>query len=55
MKSIRNAYHFIPETEKIYLFMDNAGGHGSDEAKDGYEKRLIETFNIEIPLLKRVE
>jgi hypothetical protein len=42
--SIQNAYHFIPETEKIYLFMDNAGGHGSNEAKDGYEKRLIEKF-----------
>jgi hypothetical protein len=28
--------------------MDNAGGHGSNKAKDGYENRLIEKFNGEI-------
>jgi hypothetical protein len=28
--------------------MDNAGGHGSNEAKDGYEDRFIKKINIEI-------
>ena len=31
-QSIRSAYHWIPSTEPCYLVMDNAGGHGTDEA-----------------------
>jgi hypothetical protein len=47
-KSIRNAYHFIPKTETIYLFMDNAGGHGKNDVKDDYVSKLENEFNIEV-------
>jgi hypothetical protein len=41
-KSIQNAYHFIPKTEIIYLFMDNAGGHGKNYIKDDYVSKLAD-------------
>ena len=31
--SIRSHYSFLPKTTPIYLFMDNAGGHGKTEIK----------------------
>ena len=34
--------------ETIYLFMDNAGGHGTREAIDEYTKILLEKHKIEI-------
>ena len=46
-KSIRDTYHWIPRTEKCYIVMDNAGGHGTDKAIDEYIKNLKEKWNVE--------
>jgi hypothetical protein len=32
--------------EPIHLFIDNAGGHGTIEGKEQYEKNLLEDYNI---------
>ena len=47
-KQIREAYHWIPDTQVIYLVMDNAGGHGTDKCVDEYTKNLREKHNIQI-------
>ena len=47
-KSIRDAYSFLPSTQIIHLFMDNAGGHGKTVIKQQYEKLLKEEFCISI-------
>ena len=39
-QAIRAAYHWVPLTEKIYLYLDNAGGHGTNEVVDAYVKLL---------------
>ena len=36
--SIRSHFSHVPKTTPIYLFMDNAGGHGKTEVKAKYEK-----------------
>ena len=46
--AIRAAYHWIPITQKCYLVMDNAGGHGTNVAIQSYSKTLLEEYNIEI-------
>ena len=46
-RAMREAYHWIGVNEKLYLVMDNAGGHGTDDAKTIYTNALRE-FNIEI-------
>ena len=46
-RAMREAYHWIGENEKLYLVMDNTGGHGTDDAKTIYTNALRE-FNIEI-------
>ena len=35
-QTIRDTFHWVPDYERIYLVMDNAGGHGTDQAKDAY-------------------
>ena len=47
-KSICDTYSFLPQEQVIYLFMDNAGGHGKTEVKKEYERILKNEFNIEI-------
>ena len=44
--SIRDAYSFLPQSTPIYLFMDNAGGHGKNDCKEQYVEYLKEHFNI---------
>ena len=34
--AIRKAYHWIPITQSCYLVMDNAGGHGTNDAISSY-------------------
>jgi hypothetical protein len=46
--AIRNAFHWADKDETIYLVMDNAGGHGTDEAIEQYTKYLWEEHKIEI-------
>jgi hypothetical protein len=44
--SIRKSMHWIPKEETNFLFMDNAGGHGTDETKEEYVKILKMKYNI---------
>lgn len=47
-EAIRAAYHWIPSEQVIYLVMDNAGGHGTDQAVQQYTKQLLDEHGIEI-------
>ena len=38
--SIRAVYHWVPPTQKCYLVMDNAGGHGTEETIEEYVRML---------------
>ena len=44
--SIRDSFHWVDPDVPIHLYMDNAGGHGSDEAKKEYVSILFVKFNI---------
>ena len=46
-RELRNKFHWILDAKKIYLVMDNAGGHGSMEAINEYS-RLLNDYNVEI-------
>ncbi len=43
---IRRSMHWIPPEQEIYLVMDNAGGHGAEEAVDECTRVLNEQYNI---------
>jgi hypothetical protein len=45
-QSIRDKMHWVSTETPIILFMDNAGGHGSNNAKQEYERIIFENFNI---------
>ena len=45
-KSIQSKMDWVPKWNPIHLFIDNAGGHGTNEGKDKYEKILAEKYNI---------
>jgi hypothetical protein len=47
-QEIQQSYHWMPPNERIYLVMDNAGGHGTREAREQYMRQLLEDLNIEI-------
>ena len=54
-KAIRDACHWVKwdpqnvqESDVIYLMMDNAGGHGSNEAVEKYTEDLKNKYKIEI-------
>jgi len=54
-KAIRAAYHWVKwnprnvqQSDTIYLVMDNAGGHGTDEAVSQYTEDLKNKYKIEI-------
>ena len=34
--------------EKVYFFIDRAGGHGTNEAINEYDKNLMIDFNIKL-------
>ena len=44
--SIRAAYSFLPSNHPIYLFMDNAGGHGTIKVKEEYVAKLKEKYSV---------
>ena len=46
--AIREAYHWMHPSEKCYLVMDNAGGHGSKEAIVWYNELLLTKYNVEL-------
>jgi hypothetical protein len=45
-EAIRSSMHWVPLEEPIILFMDNAGGHGTDVAKQQYVRVLMNEYNI---------
>lgn len=45
-QAIRVAFYWLKRKEKCYLYMDNAGGHGTQEAIEKYTKILLDEFNI---------
>ena len=47
-QSIRTSYHWVERSKVIYLFMDNAGGHGTTENKQLYQNTLKTKYNAEI-------
>ena len=47
-KAIREKFHWVPMHEKVYLFIDGAGGHGTNEAINEYDKNLMIDFNIKL-------
>lgn len=38
--ALREKFHWVPENETIYLFMDNAGGHGTNDVIQQYTNIL---------------
>jgi hypothetical protein len=40
-------FHWVPPNETVYLCMDNAGGHGTNDAKQQYIN-LLKAFKIEV-------
>ena len=47
-EAMRNYYFFLSNETKIYLIIDNAGGHGTNAAIEQYRAYLLETYNIEL-------
>ena len=45
-KKIRETYHCVSRTIPIFLYLDNAGGHGMNEVVDMYIKALKDDLNI---------
>ena len=43
-QSIRSAFHWIPASERCWLVMDNAGGHGTKEAIGEYVHQLNDKY-----------
>ena len=46
VQAIREAYHFVDKTHPIFLYLDNAGGHGTDDCVTKYVKMLEEDYNV---------
>ena len=44
--SIRKSFHWVEPDVPIYLYMDNAGGHGSKKCKREYKKKLRDKYNV---------
>ena len=45
-QAIRASYHWVPRSDPCYLVMDNAGGHGSNDAIEKYVRMLDEKYNV---------
>ena len=45
-KKIREAYHWVPDDVPIFLYLDNAGGHGTQEVVDKYVRDLKRVHNV---------
>ena len=46
-QALRNKFSWVAATDPVYLVMDNAGGHGTNDAKTIYTEAL-KAYNIEI-------
>ena len=45
-EAIREAYNWVPMDYPIFLFLDNAGGHGTNAVVDEYVAMLEEVYNV---------
>jgi hypothetical protein len=45
--ALREQFHWVPQNETVYVCMDNAGGHGTNDAKLQYIN-LLKEFNVEV-------
>ena len=45
-EAIRDSYHWVDMETPIFLYLDNAGGHGTDECVEAYKNRLAEDYNV---------
>ena len=45
-QATRSAYHWVLPRAPIFLYLDNAGGHGTQEAVDAYVKALKDDYNV---------
>lgn len=45
-KKIRETYHWVPVDWPIFLYLDNAGGHGTKEVVAEYVRELKEEHNV---------
>lgn len=46
--TMQEKYHWVPMETPLYLIMDNAGGHGTNDAITNYVHTLKEVYNVEI-------
>jgi hypothetical protein len=46
--ALRSAYHWLRRDETIYLIMDNAGGHGSNDAMAQYTGVLWNEYKVQL-------
>ena len=44
-KAIRDAYHWVAFEHPVFLYLDNAGGHGTQDIVDEYVKDLVDKYN----------
>ena len=47
-QEIRDYFFWVPNEERIYLVLDNAGGHGTNAMVQQYKAELEQDFNIEL-------
>ena len=47
-EALRSTFHWIPRDDVIYLFMDNAGGHGSYDATTRYTSILWTEYRVRV-------
>ena len=52
--AIRSAYHWMPPSRPIFLFLDNAGGHGMKEVIAAYVNKLDNDCDNSSSLLNRL-
>ena len=46
--AIRASFHWVDKKIPIFLFMDNAGGHGTNKTKKEYTRILKDEFNVQV-------
>ena len=44
-KAICDSYHWVSLAIPIFLYLDNAGGHGTKEVVEAYVKALADDWN----------
>jgi len=47
-KAIRNYFFWVPAATVIYLIIDNAGGHGTNEAIEQYRELLFRMYKVQL-------